>query len=79
MVVVGVMIAVEEAGEEDLVADADVWVALGVVIGAVDLSFVVVCVVEVAGFAVVVSVYVEAAKFKQKANSIKWFSQTNAD
>ena len=49
---------VEKAVEEAFVADGDVCAAVDVSIGAVDVyvSFVIVCVVEVAGFAVVVFV-----------------------
>ena len=71
MVVVGVMIAVDEPVEEVFVADGDVSTAVDVVIGAVDISFAVVCVVKVAGLAVVVFVHGEATKLKQRAKCIQ--------
>ena len=67
----GVMIvvedAVEEAAEEAFVADGDVWAAVDVSIGAVDVFFVIVCVVEVASLGVVTFGHDEATKFKQRA------------
>ena len=59
--------AVEEAVEEAIVAEGDVCAAVDVSIGAVDVSFVIVCVVEVAGLAVMTFVHGEATKFKQRA------------
>ena len=75
MVVVGVMVAVEEVVEEIIVADEDFWIAVDISIGVVDVyvSFVLVCVVEVAGLAVVIFVRGEATKFKQRARRIKKF------
>ena len=73
LVVGGVMIAVEDAVEkaveEAFVADGDVCAAVDVSIGAVDVSFVIVCVVEVASLAVVTFGHGEATstKFKQRA------------
>ena len=66
------MIAVEQVVDEVVVADGEVWVAVDVSIG-VDVIFIVVCVVEVAGLAVVVFVHGEAAKLKQRAKHIKKF------
>ena len=65
--VVGVMIAVLEA----VVDDGDVCLYVDVSIGVVDVSFVVVCVVEVAGLAVVIVAHGEATKLKQRAKCIK--------
>ena len=73
MVVGGVMIVVEEvieeAVEEVFVTDGDVCAAVDVSIGAVDVPFVIVCVVEVASLAVVTFGHGEATstKFKQRA------------
>ena len=71
LVVGGVMIVVEEvveeAVEEVFVTDGDVCAAVDVSIGAVDVPFVIVCVVEVASLAVVTFVHGEATKFKQRA------------
>ena len=63
------MIALEEV----LVADEDVCLPVDVSIEVVDayVSFVIVCVVEVAGLAIVVFELEEAAKLKQKAKRIK--------
>ena len=73
MVVGGVMIVVEEAVEEAVVAEGDVWVAVEVSNGVVDVyvSFIVVCVVEVAGLVVVIFLHGEDAKLKQKVKRIK--------
>ena len=71
LVVGGVMIvvedAVEEAVEEAFVADGDVCAAVDVSIGAVDVFFVIVCVVEVAILGVVTFGHGQATKFKQRA------------
>ena len=63
------MIALEEV----VVADEDVCLPVDVSIEVVDayVSFVIVCVVEVAGLANVVFELEEAAKLKQKAKHIK--------
>ena len=63
------MIALEEV----LVADEDVCLPVDVSIEVVDayVSFVIVCVVEVAGLAIVVFELEEAAKLKLKAKHIK--------
>ena len=67
------MIVVEEAVEEAVVAEGDVWVAVEVSNGVVDVyvSFIVVCVVEVAGLVVVIFLHGEDAKLKQKVKRIK--------
>ena len=71
MVIVGVMNVVEEV----VVADVYACLPFDVSIGVVDayVSFVIVCVVEVACLAVVVFVHGEAAKLKQRAKHIKKF------
>ena len=65
------MIVVEDAVEGVVIADGEACAAVDVVIGAVGVSFAVVCVVKVAGLAVVVFVHGEATKLKQRAKCIK--------
>ena len=62
------MIVVEEAVEE---AVEEIVIAVDVLIGVVDVSFVVVCVVVVAGLAVVIVAHGEATKLKQRKHCIK--------
>ena len=64
---------VEEAVEEAFVADGDVCAAVDVSIGAVDVSFIIVCVVAVAVSASVIFVCDEAANLMQRVKHIKKF------
>ena len=66
------MIAVEQVVDEVVVADGEVWVAVDVSID-VDVIFIVACVVEVAGLAVVIFAHGEATKCKERAKRIKKF------